>query len=53
MNQTCTADQAHLRSHSGPGSSSVLSGCPSNPEFRVEPLPHFGPREDEAAVACG
>ena len=40
MNHTFAADQAHVRSHSGPGSSPVLSGCPTKPEFRVEPQ-HF------------
>ena len=34
----CPDDQvAHLRSHSGPGSSDVLCGAPSQPEFVVEP----------------
>ena len=37
LNQTCAANQAHLRSHSGCGSSQVLHGCPSSPEFRVQP----------------
>ena len=31
------ADQAHMRSHSGPGASDVLHGTPTAPEFRVEP----------------
>ena len=35
--QSCVADQAHLRSHSGPGSSDVLMGCPTGPEFQVKP----------------
>ena len=35
--QSCAANQAHLRSHSGPGSSAVLFGCPTGPEFQVEP----------------
>ena len=35
--QSCAADQANLRSHSGPGSSDVLMGCPTGPEFQVEP----------------
>ena len=30
------ANQAHLRSHSGHGSSFALSGTPTNPEFKVE-----------------
>ena len=33
-------DQAHLRSHSGPGSSSILLGAPTNFEFRLIPE-HF------------
>ena len=34
----CPDDQVpHLRSHSGPGSSDVLCGAPSQPEFVVEP----------------
>ena len=36
LNQSCAVEQAHLRSHSGPGASDVLCGCPSKPEFRVE-----------------
>ena len=36
LNQSCAAEQAHLRSHSGPGASDVLCGCPSKPEFRIE-----------------
>ena len=36
LNQSCVADQAHLRSHSGPGASEALSTCPSKPEFRIE-----------------
>ena len=35
--QSCSADQAHLRSHSGPGTGEVLLGAPTGPEFRVEP----------------
>ena len=35
--QSCSADQAHLRSHSGPGAGEVLLGAPTGPEFRVEP----------------
>ena len=38
LNQSCAADQAHLRSHSGPGASDVLCGCPSKPEFRIEAI---------------
>ena len=37
MCQSCPANQAHLRSHSGPGSSQVLHGCPTKPEFRIAP----------------
>ena len=36
LNQSCAADQAHLRSHSGPGASEALSVCPSKPEFCIE-----------------
>ena len=36
LNQSCAAEQAHLRPHSGPGASDVLCGCPSKPEFRIE-----------------
>ena len=35
--QSCPSHQAHLRSHSGGGSSNVLHGCPTKPEFAVEP----------------
>ena len=35
--QSSAANQAHLRSHSGHGSSSVLCGCPTIPEFRIQP----------------
>ena len=35
--QSSAADQAHLRSHSGPGASSVLLGCPSSCEFQIQP----------------
>ena len=34
--QSCSADQAHLRSHSVPGAGEVLLGAPTGPEFRVE-----------------
>ena len=37
LRQSCAAGQAHLRSHAGPGSSNVLSGAPTGPEFRVCP----------------
>ena len=33
-----TADRAHLRSRSGAGSSSVLLGCPTAPEFVLQPF---------------
>ena len=36
LNQSCAADQTHLRSHSGPGASEASSTCPSEPEFRTE-----------------
>ena len=36
LNQSCAAEQAHVRSHSGPGASDVLCGCPSKPDFRIE-----------------
>ena len=39
LNQSCAADQAHLRSHSGPGASEALSVCPSKPEFCIEAGP--------------
>ena len=35
--QSCAADQAHLRSHSGPGASSSMLGSPSSLEFKLEP----------------
>ena len=34
--QSSASHQAHLRSHSGGGSSNVLHGCPTSPEFTVE-----------------
>ena len=37
LTQSCPSHQAHLRSHSGGGSSNVLHGCPTKPEFAVEP----------------
>ena len=36
--QSCAADQAHLRSHSGAGASDVLCGCLTAPEFKITPL---------------
>ena len=38
LNQSCAADQAHLRSHSCPGSSAVLHGAPTATEIKVEPM---------------
>ncbi len=35
--QSSAGNQAHLRSHSGHGSSSVLCGCPTSPEFQIQP----------------
>ena len=35
--QSYAADQAHLRSHSGPGASSSTLGSPSSVEFKLEP----------------
>ena len=37
LRESCPANQAHLRSHSGVGSSQVLVGCPTKPEFRIAP----------------
>ena len=37
LTQSCPAEQAHLRSHSGPGSSAVPPGPPTGPEYRLEP----------------
>ena len=34
--QLSAADQAHLRSHSGPGANEVLGTAPTKPEFTVE-----------------
>ena len=39
--QLCAADKAHLRSHSGAGCANALSGCPTAPEFALQPIiPH-------------
>ena len=38
--RSCAGDQAHLRSHSGPGSEQVFHGSPTGPEFQVQPM-HF------------
>ena len=35
--QSCAADQAHLRSHSGPGSGEVFHGSPTQVEFQLQP----------------
>ena len=35
--QSCPADQAHLRSHSGPASCAVFRGAPTGPEFKLAP----------------
>ena len=35
--QSSSSYQAHLRSHSGSGCSHVLLGCPTRPEFKIEP----------------
>ena len=35
--QSCAADQAHLRSHSGPGSGDVFHGSPTQVEFQLQP----------------
>ena len=37
LTQSCPAEQAHLRSHSGPGSSAVPHCAPTGPEYRLEP----------------
>ena len=37
LRESCPANQAHLRSHSGVGSSKVLVGCPTKLEFRIAP----------------
>ena len=38
--RSCASDQAHLRSHSGPGVGAVFHGSPTGPEFQVQPM-HF------------
>ena len=35
--QSCAADQAHLRSHSGPGRGEVFHGSPTWVEFQLQP----------------
>ena len=35
--QSCPANQAHLRSHSGPASCAVLHRAPTGPEFKLAP----------------
>ena len=51
LSLACPADQAHLRSHSGPGSSSILLGAPTNFEFRLIPE-HFRTCEGCLMVGC-
>ena len=46
--QSCAADQAHLRSHSGPGSREVFHGSPTQLEIHRLPL-HI----TEALCECG
>ena len=36
--QSHASDQAHLRSHSGPGAGAVLHGAPTGQEFQVQPI---------------
>ena len=36
--QSHASDQAHLRSHSGPGAGAVLHDAPTGPEFQVQPI---------------
>ena len=38
LSTSCSADQAHLRSHSGPYAGAALAGAPTVPEFAIEPL---------------
>ena len=42
--QSHASDQAHFRSHSGPGAGAVIHGAPSGLEFpdAASPLPHLG-----------
>ena len=35
LDRSCAGDQAHLRSHSGPGVGAVFHGSPTRPEFQV------------------
>ena len=35
--QSSAGDQAHLRSHSGPGASAVLLGCPTSCGYQLQP----------------
>ena len=53
--QSCPAEQAHPRSHSGPGSSEVLHGAPTGLEHRLEPqaLQSISPGESRIAPQCG
>ena len=52
LSPACPSDQAHLRSHSGPGSSGILLGAPIGAEFRVLPE-HFRTLVEIAAAAAG
>ena len=36
--QSCPAHQAHLHSHSGSGCSHLLHGCPTRPEYKIDPV---------------
>ena len=52
LTNSSASDQAHVRSHSGFGSSHVFCGTPSSPEFRIElPFPHT--RVGEVTSECG
>ena len=37
LTQSCAADQAHLRFYLGGGSGEVFCGCPTGPEFQIQP----------------
>ena len=51
--QSCPANQAHIRSHSGPGSSAALHGAPTTLEFTIEPfVQDIGPGEIATASCC-
>ena len=38
LSQSSAADQAHLRSHSGPGAGSLFHGSPTQLEYQVQPV---------------